>query len=49
MAVIALAAPEDPVKRTNSDGEATILKYNNDNIGVEGYNFEYKMIQIEEN
>jgi hypothetical protein len=41
--VAALAAPPKSSARqsraSSSDAEATILKYENDNIGIDGYNF----------
>lgn len=36
---LAIAAPVD-------DSKTTILKYENDNIGVDGYNFAYVEFQI---
>ncbi|KAK4880479.1 hypothetical protein RN001_008625 [Aquatica leii] len=33
---IAFAAPQK-----GPDGDATILKYNNENIGIDGYNFDF--------
>jgi hypothetical protein len=39
----ALAAPPKQLARSSrassGDAEATILKYENDNIGIDGYNF----------
>ena len=39
----ALAAPPQQLSRqsrqSSKDSEATILKYENDNIGIDGYNF----------
>ncbi|KAF7269291.1 flexible cuticle protein 12-like [Rhynchophorus ferrugineus] len=34
---MALAAPQNP-----ADAQAQVLRYENDNIGVEGYNFNYE-------
>ncbi|XP_030746751.1 flexible cuticle protein 12-like [Sitophilus oryzae] len=34
---VALAAPQNP-----ADVQAQVLRYENDNIGVEGYNFNYE-------
>lgn len=39
----ALAAPPKaaarPARASSGDADATILKYENDNIGIDGYNF----------